>query len=113
MSSLFCDEDVAHLLKLSNSKINKNIVENDIILIETANKMVDSLLTQESYGRRYVILKNQEILNLFWQRSREFDSLIARIRSLPEQKNIPTEQIVSLHNEYNELYEEKIEFCRL
>ncbi len=91
------------------SKINKNIVENDIILIETADKMVDSLLTQESYGRRYVILKNQEILNLFWQRSREFDSQIALIRSLPEQKNIPTEQIVSLHNEFNELYEERIE----
>ncbi|MCK4517651.1 diguanylate cyclase, partial [Candidatus Babeliales bacterium] len=91
------------------SKINKNIVENDIILIETADKMVDSLLIQESYGRRYIILKNQEILSLFWQRSREFDLLIARIRSLPEQKNIPVRKMVSLHSEFNKLYEEGIE----
>ena len=91
------------------SKINKNIVENDIILIETANKMVDSLMIQESYGRRYVIMKNQEILSLFWQRSREFDLLIARIRSLPEQKNIPVKKMVSLHSEFNELYEKGIE----
>lgn len=91
------------------SKINKNIVENDIILIETANKMVDHLLTQESYGRRYLILKKQEILNMFWQQSGEFDSLITRILSLPEQNNIPTEQMVSLHNEFNELYEEGME----
>jgi diguanylate cyclase (GGDEF)-like protein len=91
------------------NKINESIVNNDVIFLETADKMVDDLLAQESYGHRYIILNNDEILNLFWQRSREFDVLITRIWNLPEQKDIPIKQLVSLHNEFNDLYEERIE----
>lgn len=92
------------------NKINESIVNNDVIFLETADKMVDNLLAQESYGSRYLILKNDDILNLFRQRSREFDLLIDRIRNLPEQKDVPIKQLVSLHNEFNDLYEERMEY---
>jgi len=60
------------------NRTSKNIIEHDIVLLEAANKMLDSLLAQESYGRRYLILDSQEMLELFWQRSNEFDMLVSR-----------------------------------
>lgn len=92
------------------NKINASIVENDVIFLETADKMIDTLLAQESYGRRYIILHNDKILDLFQQRSKEFDLLITRLRNLPEQKDVPIKQLVSLHNDFNDLYEEMMEY---
>lgn len=90
-------------LKEAN-KISKSIIESDVVLIEAADDMTDSLLAQESYGRRYIILKSPEMLDLFWEQSEDFDALLARIRKLPKQERILVDQIGSLHDEFNHLY---------
>ena len=64
-------------------EINRNLVESDMVLVETTERMSDALLAQESYGRRFIILGSPEMRILFWERSREFDTLLARIRELP------------------------------
>jgi GGDEF domain-containing protein/CHASE3 domain sensor protein len=87
---------------------SKNIIEHDIVLLEAANNMLDSLLAQESYGRRYLILDSQEILGLFWQRSQEFDMLVSRIQALTESQDIPSKQLLILHNEFNNLYKDRL-----
>jgi diguanylate cyclase (GGDEF)-like protein len=87
-------------------KISKEIVERDIVLIEAANNMIDTLLAQESYGRRYVILQSPQMQELFWQRSKAFDAEIARIRTLQNQDNIPSGKLTVLHKEFNDLYED-------
>lgn len=87
---------------------SKNIIEHDIVLLEAANNMLDSLLAQESYGRRYLILDSQEILGLFWQRSQEFDMLVSRIQALTESHDIPSKQLLILHNEFNNLYKDRL-----
>ena len=50
------------------NSINKSIIKNDLPLMEAGDKMIDSLLAQESYGRRYTILQSEEMLNLFKER---------------------------------------------
>ncbi|MBU4209030.1 MAG: diguanylate cyclase [Proteobacteria bacterium] len=90
------------------NRTSKNIIEHDIVLLETANNMLNSLLAQESYGRRYLILDSQEILELFWQRSNEFDMLVSRIQALKKSKNIPLKQLSILHNEFNNLYKDRL-----
>jgi len=87
---------------------SKHIIEHDIVLLEAANNMLDSLLAQESYGRRYLILDSQEILKLFWQRSDEFDMLVSKIQALTESQNLPSKQLSILHNEFNNLYEDRL-----
>ena len=87
---------------------SKNIIEHDIVLLETANNMLDSLLAQESYGRRYLILDSQEILELFWQRSNEFDVLVYKIQAITKSQNIPSNQLLILHNEFNNLYKYRL-----
>ncbi len=90
------------------NRTSKNIIEHDIVLLEAANNMLNSLLAQESYGRRYLILGSQEILELFWQRSNEFDMLVSRIQALKKSQNIPSKQLSILHNEFNNFYKDRI-----
>jgi len=87
---------------------SKNIIEHDIVLLEAANNMLNSLLAQESYGRRYLILDSQEILELFWQRSNEFDMLVSKIQAIKKYQNIFSKQLSILHNEFNNLYKDRI-----
>lgn len=85
--------------------INRNLVESDMVLVETADQLIDTLLAQESYGRRFIILGSPEMHTLFWERSREFDALITRIRELPrapEAERIDTLQ--ALHQRFNADY---------
>ncbi|MDL1967936.1 MAG: diguanylate cyclase [Deltaproteobacteria bacterium] len=100
------------IVALSNlneaNRTSKNIIEHDIVLLEAANNMLNSLQAQESYGRRYLILDSQEILELFWQRSNEFDMLVSRIQALTKSQNVPSKQLSILHNEFNNLYKDRL-----
>jgi len=96
------------LIALSNlqrlNEINNRIIERDIPLAETANEVVDTLLAQELYGRRSLILKSSEMEALFWKRSDEFEKLQRQITDLPDVSNLPLDRLDTLHKEYNRLY---------
>jgi diguanylate cyclase (GGDEF)-like protein len=86
------------------NEINSSIVKTNIPIAEDTDKMIDSLLAQEHYGRQYAILKTPDMLELFKGRSEEFDQLVAKIQSLPDRKEIPLDQLTALHQEYNSLF---------
>jgi len=96
------------LIALSNLQrlngINNRIIERDIPLAETANEVIDTMLAQELYGRRSLILKSSEMEALFWKRSDEFEMLQQQIGGLPETSNLPLDRLSTLHKEYNHLY---------
>jgi diguanylate cyclase (GGDEF)-like protein len=85
------------------NEITQGILKRDVVLIETTEKMIDNILARELYARRYWILESGEMLSLFWERSREFDLMMEKLRGLPGNQDIPIDRFVSLHNEYNEL----------
>ena len=86
------------------NKINNTILKRDAPLIEAADKLIDHILAQELYGRRYAILKSQAMLALFWKRSEEFDKLVEHIQTLPGIKDKSFENLLSIHTEYNKLF---------
>ena len=86
------------------NKINNTILKRDAPLIEAADKLIDHILAQELYGRRYAILKSQAMLALFWKRSEEFDKLVEHIQTLPGIRNKSFENLLSIHTEYNKLF---------
>jgi GGDEF domain-containing protein len=90
-------------LKRLNS-INDSIIKTDMPIRDTTNKIIDNVLAEELYGRRYAILKSPEMLELFRERSKEFESLINEFSNLPDRSGIPIDQIASLHKEYNNLF---------
>ncbi len=87
------------------NRINNSIVNKTVPLMNTAERMEDTLLSQELYGRRYVILKSPEMLDLFLKKNEEFDLQVKEIeRMLP--KDLSVELLASGHIEYKNLFVE-------
>ncbi len=84
--------------------LNSSIVKTDIQAEEAAGKMLDALLAQDTYEKRYLILKSGDMRSLFIKRGREFDAWLAAIKSLPGIEEAPLEHIAGLHLQYNELF---------
>jgi GGDEF domain-containing protein/CHASE3 domain sensor protein len=92
--------------------LNNNIIKKDIPLLEITDKMVDTLLAQELYGHRSIILNSPGLLAPFWTRSEEFEQLIKQMNSLPHRKDLPIDRLIALHNEYNNLFVDGFEYLR-
>ena len=86
------------------NEINNRIIRRDVPLAEIADKMIETLLAQELYGRRSVILKSSEMEVLFWKRSEEFENFVREMGRLPEASGLPFDRLIALHKEYNDLF---------
>jgi len=92
------------LLNLSRlNSISDSILKTDVVVITASEKMIDVLLAQELYIRRYLILKTKDLLKLFWERNRQFNQLVAKVKAVPEDRDFPIDEIASLHDEYNDI----------
>ena len=90
---------LANLNRLN--EINNSILNADLPVINTSEKMIDVILDQERYAQRYLILKTADVLKLFWDKEKEFKQLTDKIRYLPGQTDYPVDQITRLHAEYH------------
>ncbi|RJQ55890.1 MAG: sensor domain-containing diguanylate cyclase [Nitrospiraceae bacterium] len=88
------------------NKINESIIRRDDQAVEITEKMVDNLLAQELYFRRYFILNSPDMLVLFRERSREFDRMVDRVRMLSGEYAAFAGRLASMHTEYNNLFAE-------
>lgn len=86
--------------------INKVIIGTDVPLAETADRMIDVLISQELYARRYAILNSSDMLALSEEKSKEFEGLAGKIRSLPGAGDVPLDNVVTLHSKYTNLLSE-------
>ena len=86
------------------NSMNKDVIKIDIRVQESADKMLDALLAQDTYEKRYLILRREDIRNLFWKRGEELDAWIAGLRALPEQEDFPLKKIEKLHKQYIDLF---------
>ena len=86
--------------------INTSILQTDLPVIDASEKMIDVVLAQELYARRYIILGTSDVLNTFSEKKKEFEQLIYRIRDVPEYQKFPINKIAVLHQEYNGILSE-------
>src|SRR5512139_1199124 len=54
------------------NNLNKSIVKTDIPAQEAAGKMLDAVLAQDTYEKRFLILKSEVMRKLFAKRGDEF-----------------------------------------
>lgn len=83
---------------------NQTIITTYQPLTETTDKMLDTLLSQELYGRRYAILKRPEILTLYWEKNNDFTKLVEKISMFPDMKDPDVEKLSALHAAYNNVF---------
>ena len=93
-------------LKKAN-EVSKTIAHNDMTVIELAARMIDDLMSQERYGRKYLILGSNEMHVFFWERSEHFKSLLDELKRLPDQALLPIAVIEDQHDEFNTLYKNR------
>ncbi len=83
--------------------INSSILKTDLPAIDISKKMIDVLLAQELYARRYLLLGTADVRMLFLDKTGEFDRLVEQVMSVPEHRKFPIEEIVRLHKTYTQL----------
>jgi len=102
LAMLLVTISVYALLNLERlNSVNSSILQTDVPLMDISDKLMDNLLAQELYARRYVILQSPDMMGLFWQRSADFNTLVERIADLPDAGFVPLQDIRKLHEEYN------------
>ena len=76
---------VGHLRSLNN--LAEKMIHQDARLLDLEKKMMDALLAWEGVEKRYLILKDPSLADIFWTRSEDFQSQIEKLKAeaLPEQ----------------------------
>lgn len=92
--------------------LNRSIVKVDVIREEASDKMLDALLGQDMYEKRYLILKSGDMRDLFADRGKEFDAWLATLKSLPDASGLPVGSIERLHRKYTDLFTKEIQLIR-
>jgi GGDEF domain-containing protein/HAMP domain-containing protein len=95
------------------NSLNKSIVQVDIVVQEAADKMLDALLAQDTFEKRYFILKSEDMSNLFSKRGDEFRLWRSTLRKLPEKSGVPIASIDALYGRYTDLFNEEIGLVRM
>jgi len=89
------------------------IIDQDFFVADNSKNMVDALLAQESAEKKYLILKDPSIAELFWSRSEEFNKGLDNFKK----GNVPgtsamLSRLLLLHNRYNELFHQEMELVK-
>ena len=85
------------------------IINQDFFIVENSKKMMDTLLAQESAERKYLILKDPSLAEIFRARNREFVQSLQELAAHPFPgfaKLHP--QIASLAQQYGALFEQEL-----
>jgi GGDEF domain-containing protein/CHASE3 domain sensor protein len=78
----------------------------------SGDAMLDAILAQDTYEKRYLVLMRTDVRNLFWKRGKEFDVKLALLKSLPGQERFPLEKIEKLHRLYGDLFMKEMSLAR-
>ncbi len=92
--------------------LNSSIVKVDIIVEEASDKMLDALLGQDMYEKRYLVLKSKDMRDLFAKRGVEFDMWFTTLKGLLGAASLPVKAIENLHRNYTDLFSNEIQLVR-
>ncbi|MBI3610741.1 MAG: diguanylate cyclase [Nitrospirae bacterium] len=88
-------------------RMSDSIVQRDLPIIEASRQTTESLLAQDLYEKRSVILRDPAVQTLFLSRSEEFRSKLDQLNSLSPEDQKLREEIRRLHEEYTQFFKEE------
>jgi GGDEF domain-containing protein/CHASE3 domain sensor protein len=85
------------------------IIDQDFFIVDNSKIMMDALLAQESAEKKYLILKDPSIAELFWSRSQEFNVGLENFKKndIPDIAKILS-QMSLLHNRYDDFFNQEV-----
>jgi diguanylate cyclase (GGDEF)-like protein len=94
------------------NNLNRSIVKVDVVVEEASDKMLDALLAQDTYEKRFLILKSADMKYLFVKRGKEFRSWLVVLKNLPDRNNFPIATIEKLYGKYTDLFAKETTLIR-
>ncbi|MBI5847068.1 MAG: diguanylate cyclase [Nitrospirae bacterium] len=92
--------------------ITRTIVFNSVAINEKLTRLNDSILAQDLYEKRSLLLQQQDAENLFWVRSRDFRNLLGEISKTENYVSANIDALISLHEKYNALFTREIQLIK-
>ncbi len=94
---------VVSLQNLNN--LAYNIISRDFLLLDTSKQMMDTLIAQESSEKKFLVLKDPTLANIFRARSREFKDTLTTIAKnrLPGIEKTRA-LLAGMHDRYDDLF---------
>lgn len=86
------------------NQISSDVIYADLSVGEKVIKLNDCMLAQDLYEKRFLTLQQAEAESLFWNRSREFKSLLSEISSAQPSFKYMLENINIHHDNYDQLF---------
>ena len=114
MALLAITASIYAIYSLQNlSELAYIIIDQDFFVTDVSKHMVDALVAQEAAEKKYLILRDPAIAELFWTRSEEFNQSLEKFKKT----NIPGTsaallRLSSLHNLYDELFYQQVELVQ-
>ncbi|HVO67786.1 MAG TPA: diguanylate cyclase [Syntrophales bacterium] len=91
------------------NKLAYDIIDQDFFIVDNSKIMMDALLAQEGAEKKYLILKDPSIAELFWSRSQEFDTGIENFKKNNISDVAQTLPKLSLlHNRYDDFFNQEV-----
>ncbi len=84
--------------------LNNEIVMVDVPMQEAGDRMLDALLAQDTYEKRYLLLQSKDMRSLFWKRGKEFEAVITSLQKRPGGAGPQIEGVRKLHGAYHGLF---------
>ena len=101
------------LISLSSiNSLSKSIVTVNIPGDAAAGRLVETLLAQNTYEKKYLILRKQDLSHLYWDRAKEFSANLEELKRVGQAGDLSLEIIEKLHARYGELYLEMTGYVR-
>lgn len=94
------------------NNLNRDIVKVDVLVQEASGKMLDALFAQDTYEKRFLILKSPDTQDLFLQREGEFRTWLDAIKQLPDRTGLSASTIETLYAKYTDLVYREFDLVR-
>jgi GGDEF domain-containing protein/CHASE3 domain sensor protein len=89
------------------------MINEDFAVVDQSKSMLDSLIAQESAEKRYLIVRDQTLAEIYWSRSREFNRILAEMRRNPFPGiGMTVPRLVFLHGQYETLFTQEAALVR-
>ena len=96
----------------SLNNITTTILFNYATVSEKLTNMNDSALAQDLYEKRYLMLRENDAENMFWDRGREFNLHLAELAKAGVYESSMTGSISENHQKYNMLFTKEVSLVR-
>jgi len=86
------------------SSLSKDVVQEDLPLIESSINLTESFIAQDLYANRFLILHNPKVKALFWERSDEFKARLLGLHFTNPAHEELKERVARSHQDYDESF---------